>query len=179
LKTDYERSVDKSYQKKRQRGSPNSYIKQIPASTSGTATNQNKEKQIDASTTNLINLFAGLSAEAQKVIDNMSTEEPAHVINFYEQTKMPLGGILGLEDLPAHKNFVPRWRFQLGQPLVRPKLVNKLPIKMRRFHDWYLQKSAEGLEMFGMLVRPGDFALQNEKVVWLQFISMKFTIWTP
>jgi hypothetical protein len=31
LKTDYERSVDKSYAKKRQRGSPNSYIEEIPA----------------------------------------------------------------------------------------------------------------------------------------------------
>jgi hypothetical protein len=40
---------------------------------------------------------------------------------------------------------------------------------MRRFHDWYLKKSAEGLEMSGMLVRPGNFALQNEKLVWLRF----------
>jgi hypothetical protein len=38
---------------------------------------------------------------------------------------------------------------------------------MRRFYDWFLKKSAEGLEMFGMLVRPIDFALQNEKVFWL------------
>jgi hypothetical protein len=43
LKTDYERSVDKSYAKKRQRGSSNSYIEQIPASTSRIATNKNKE----------------------------------------------------------------------------------------------------------------------------------------
>jgi hypothetical protein len=50
---------------------------------------------------------------------------------------------------------------------VKPELVNKLPTKMCRFHDWYLKKSAKGLEMFGMLVGPGDFALQNEKVVWL------------
>jgi hypothetical protein len=94
------------------------------------------------------------------------------VIYFYEQTKMPIGGILGLKDLPADKNYVPRCRFELGQPLVKPELVNKLPTKMRKFHDWYLKKSAEGLEMFGMLVRPGDFALQNEKVVWLQFIDI-------
>jgi hypothetical protein len=112
LKTDYEHLVDKSYAKKRQRGSPNSYIEKIPVSTSGTATNKNKE-QIDASTTNRTNLFAGLSAEAQKVIDNMSEAELDNVIRFYEQTKMPLGGILGLEDLPADNNFVPRWRFQL------------------------------------------------------------------
>jgi hypothetical protein len=43
----------------------------------------------------------------------------------------------------------------------------RLPTKMHRFHDWYLKKSAEGLQMFGMLVKPEDFALQNEKVVWL------------
>jgi hypothetical protein len=55
---------------------------------------------------------------------------------------------------------------------VKPELVNKLPTKMHRFHDWYLKKSAEGLEMFGMLVRPGDFALQNEKVAWLRFANI-------
>jgi hypothetical protein len=55
---------------------------------------------------------------------------------------------------------------------VKPELVNKLLTKMRRFHDWYLKKSAEGLEMFGMLVRPGNFALQNEKVVWLRFTDI-------
>jgi hypothetical protein len=70
------------------------------------------------------------------------------------------------------KNQEFRWRFELEQPLVKPELVNKLPTKMRRFHDWYLNKSVEGLEMFGMLVRPGDFALQNEKVVWLQFTDI-------
>jgi hypothetical protein len=26
--------------------------------------------------------------------------------------------------------------------------------------------------MFGMLVRPGDFALENEKVVWLWFADI-------
>jgi hypothetical protein len=185
LKTDYERSVDKSYAKKRQRGSSNSYIEQIPASTSGTATTyKNKEipastsgtatniEKIPASTTNRTNLFAGISPEVQKSIDIMFEDELARVISFYEQTKMPVGGIIGLEDLPTNKNQEFRWRFELGQPLVKPELVNKLPTKMRRFHDWYLKKSAEGLKMFGMLVRPGDFALQSEKVVWLRFIDI-------
>jgi hypothetical protein len=112
-------------------------------------------------------LFAGISAEVQK-----AEEELARLISFYEQTKVLLGGIISLEDLPVDKNQEFRWRFDLGQPLVRPELVNKLPTKMRRFHDWYLKKSAEGLEMFGILVRPGDFAFQNEKVVWLQFIDI-------
>jgi hypothetical protein len=55
---------------------------------------------------------------------------------------------------------------------VKPELVNKLPTKMHRFHDWYLKKSTKGLEMFGMLMRPGDFALQNEKVTWLRFADI-------
>jgi hypothetical protein len=46
--------------------------------------------------TDRTNLFVGLSADAQKAINNMSEEELANVISFYEQTKMPLGGILGL-----------------------------------------------------------------------------------
>jgi hypothetical protein len=132
LKTDYEHSVDKSYAKKRQRGSPNRYIEQIPASTSGTATidknkeittstsgtaatDKNKEipasmsgtatniKQIPASTTHQTNLFAGISPEVQKPIDIISEDELARLISFYEQTNMPVGGIIGFEDLPAHK----------------------------------------------------------------------------
>jgi hypothetical protein len=85
---------------------------------------------------------------------------------------MHVGGIIGLEDLPADKNQELRWSFELGQLLVKPELVNKLPSKMHRFHGWYLKKSVEGLEMFGMLVRPRDFALQNEKVVWLRFTDI-------
>jgi hypothetical protein len=34
------------------------------------------------------------------------------------------------------------------------------------------KKSAEGLEMFAILVRHGDFPIQNEKVVWLRFIDI-------
>jgi hypothetical protein len=59
--------------------------------------------------------------------------------------------VFSLEDLPADKNQEFIWRFELGQPLVKLELVNKLPTKMRRFHDCYLKKSAEGLEMFGIV----------------------------
>jgi hypothetical protein len=192
LKTDYEGLAGKSYAKKRQRGSLNSYIEQIPASTSGTATiDKNKEihtsgttapdknreiptttsgttatsiEQIPASTTHQTNLFEGISTEVQKAIDIMFEDALAELITFYEQTKLLVGGLIVLEDLPTDKNQGFRWRFELGKPLVKPELVSKLPTKMRRFHDWYLKKSAEGLEIFCMLVRPGDFALQNEKV---------------
>jgi hypothetical protein len=147
LKMDYERSMDKSYAKKRQRGSPNSYVEQIPALTSGTATtdknkeipastsgtaatDKNKEipastsgtatniEQIPASTTHQTNLFVGISPEVQKAIDIMFEDELAQLITFYEQTKLPVGGLIGYEDLPADKNQEFRWCFELGKPLV-------------------------------------------------------------
>jgi hypothetical protein len=209
LKTDYERSVDKSYAKKKQRGSPNTYIEQIPASTSGTATtDKNKEipaltsgtaapdkneeipasmsgaarniEQIPASTTHQTDLFAGITPEVQNAIDAMGEEQLAQVISFFEQTKLPFGGLISLEDLPADKNQEFRWRFELGKPPVKPKLVNKLPTKMRRFHDWYLKKSAEGLEMFGCSRDLEILPFKTRR--WPgsdSLISMKVTIWTP
>jgi hypothetical protein len=148
LKTDFERSVDKSYAKKKQRGSPNSYIEQIPASTSWTAApDKNKEipssmsgtagniEQILASMTHQTDLFVGITQEVQNAIDTMGEEQLAQVISFFEQTKLPIGGLIGLEDLPVDKSQEFRWRFELGKPLVKLELVNKLPTKMRRFHD--------------------------------------------
>jgi hypothetical protein len=112
LKMDYERSVDKSYDKKKQRGLPNSYIEQIPASTSATATtDKNKEipaltsgtdapdkneeipastsgttrniEQIPASTTHQTDLFAGITPEVQNAIDTMGEEQLAQAISFF------------------------------------------------------------------------------------------------
>jgi hypothetical protein len=57
-----------------------------------------------ASTTHQTNLFAGISPEVQKAIDIMSEDELAQLITFYEQTKLPIGGLIGYEDLPADKN---------------------------------------------------------------------------
>jgi hypothetical protein len=78
-------------------------------------------------------LFAGISQQVLKAIDDMGEDGLARVISFYEQTKMTVGGIIGLEDLPTDKNQEFRWRFELGKPLLKPELVNKLPTKMRNF----------------------------------------------
>jgi hypothetical protein len=80
-------------------------------------------------------LFAGISPEVQKAIDIMSEDKLAQLINFYEQTMLPVGGLIGYEDLPADKNQEFRWRFELVKHLVKQELVNKLSTKMCRFHD--------------------------------------------
>jgi hypothetical protein len=95
--------------------------------TSGTTENI---EQIPASTTHQTDLFAGITSEVQNDIDAMGEEQLAQVISFFEQTKLPIGGLIGLEDLPADKNQEFRWHFELGKPLVKPELVNKLPTKM-------------------------------------------------
>ena len=70
----------------------------------------------------------------------MSTEQLAKIISFVEETGMPASAILGAEEPHKDPNFVPRWPFKLGEPLVRPELVKKLPTKMRRFHEWYMER---------------------------------------
>jgi hypothetical protein len=49
--------------------------------------------------THWTNLFASITPEVQKAIDIMSEDELARLITFYEQTKIPVGGIIGFEDL--------------------------------------------------------------------------------
>ena len=99
----------------------------------------------------------------------MNAEQLAAVIAMQEATGMPLEYVLGHESPPRDPNFVPRWRYEHGKSFVRPELVKKLPTQMRRLHDFYMKTSKAGLEMIGMLVKPGDFAGEGEKLVWLQF----------
>jgi hypothetical protein len=42
-------------------------------------------------------LFAGITPEVQNAIDAVGEEELAQVISFFEQTKLPIGGLIGLE----------------------------------------------------------------------------------
>jgi hypothetical protein len=46
-------------------------------------------------------LFASISPQVQKAIDIMSEDELAQLITFYEQTTLPVGGLIGYEDLPT------------------------------------------------------------------------------
>jgi hypothetical protein len=56
-------------------------------------------------------LFAGISPQVQNATNIMSEDELAQLITFYEQTKLPVGGLIDYEDLPADKNQEFRWRF--------------------------------------------------------------------
>ncbi|XP_052159476.1 uncharacterized protein LOC127776981 [Oryza glaberrima] len=60
------------------------------------------------------------------------------------------------------------YTFKLGEPLVTPDKIRELPTQMYRFHQWYMDKSAMGREMFGARVRNSDY-YQGEDVIWIRY----------
>ena len=107
---------------------------EIVVSTS--STHAKKKNQTNASMSKQTYVASSLNAD-ERALANMSTEDLANVISFVEDTGMLVSAILGTEEPPTDPNFVPRWPFKLGEPLVRPELVKKLQTKMHRFHEWY------------------------------------------
>lgn len=84
-KTDYERSLIKSMKKKKRGGSPNSYIEQIHESSSAGANKQNQTHDLSA---------------PERILLNMPAEQVATYITVHEETGLPLGVLVGTEDLP-------------------------------------------------------------------------------
>jgi hypothetical protein len=66
------------------------------------------------------------------------------LLDFMEETRIPLGVALGHEEPPRDPSFEYRWPFQLGKPL-------------------------KGIHSIRMLATPEDFATKGNKVVWLEF----------
>jgi hypothetical protein len=111
---------------------------------------------------------SGLNAH-ERALAEMPTQQVVRVLDFMEQTRMPLSVELGHEEPPRDPSFEYRWPFQLGKPLIRLELVLKLSPKMYKFHEWYMRELAKGVDTIGMLARPKYFATEGNKVVWLEF----------
>jgi hypothetical protein len=133
----------------------NKKLMPIPAPTSS------KE---DASMSKQTYVAYGLNAH-ERVLAEMPTQEVVQLLDFMEQTRMPLGVALGHEEPPRDPSFEYRWPFQLRKPLIRPELVLKLSPKMYKFHEWYIRQSLKGVHSIGMLAAPEDFATKGNKVV--------------
>jgi hypothetical protein len=56
----------------------------------------------------------------------LPTPQLVQVIDFVQWTWMPVSVVVDWEEPPRGPNFVPRWPFQLGKPLIRQELVYKL-----------------------------------------------------
>ena len=72
-----------------------------------------------------------------------------------------------LEDTPIETAPV-KYMFKLGEPLVTADKIRELPTQMYRFHQWYLDKSGMGREMFGARVRNSVY-YQGDDVLWIHY----------
>jgi hypothetical protein len=122
----------------------------------------------DASMSKQTYVASGLNAH-ERALAEMPTQEVVKLLDFMEQTRMPLGVTLGHEEPPRNPSFEYRWPFQLEKPLIKPELVFKLSPKMYKFHEWYMQQSLKGVHSIAMLASPEDFSTKGNKVVWLEF----------
>nr|TKW28387.1 hypothetical protein SEVIR_3G317300v2 [Setaria viridis] len=104
-----------------------------------------------------------------QTIQAVPLEQQIKVIGFMQDTSMSLAEVLGQFEPLAPKRIVPKWLFEVGKPLVRPELVQKLSTKMYEFHEWYIEQSANERLMFALQVKPIDFFGEGEKLLWIEF----------
>jgi hypothetical protein len=122
------------------------------------------EKKTDVSMSKKTYVASGLNAN-ERALAKLPTEELVQVIDFMEQSGMPISVALGHEEPPRDPSFVHRWPFQLRNPLIRQELVYKISTKMYKFHEWYMQHSAKDVDTLGILAKLDDFASEGDKVV--------------
>nr|TKW01054.1 hypothetical protein SEVIR_8G151800v2 [Setaria viridis] len=145
LLSNYDRSLVKSYQKKKQGES-------LSRRTVFQLVQQDQQVDKDALA------IAPLPLELQ-----------IQIIKFMEDTCLSLPEVLGQAEPPPPEKTVPKWPFELGKPLARPELVRKLSTKMYEFHLWYMDQLAKERVMFTLRVKTIDFFGEGEKLLWLEF----------
>nr|TKW28376.1 hypothetical protein SEVIR_3G314500v2 [Setaria viridis] len=66
-----------------------------------------------------------------------------NLVEFAKDTNLIVAQLRGKDDIPTLP--VPdKWQYEYGQELVRPILVNHLPTKMYKLHQWYMQAASNG-----------------------------------
>ena len=66
---------------------------------------------------------------------------------------------------------VSRWPYNFGLPFVDPKEVPNLTMKMHRVHQWYLEKSKDGMQFLPIRCRDEDFH-HGSHILWLDFMEL-------
>jgi hypothetical protein len=93
------------------------------------------------------------------------TGEDFGITDFISDTGLTMAQLVGGAPIPKAEV---AYKFELGKPLVRPEQLQSLPTQMYKFHERYMEMSANGREMFGARIRNPDF-LQGEDVLWIHF----------
>ena len=84
----------------------------------------------------------------------LSKEDEA-TAEFVKETNLTKGQLLG-DEILLHLG-VGRKPFVMGQPLMWPELIDKLPTRMLELHQWYLKAYAEGYIMLAAQIKHTHF----------------------
>nr|CAE04171.2 OSJNBa0029C04.1 [Oryza sativa Japonica Group] len=106
-----------------------------------------------------------LGEQPHQVVEPLVTGEDFGITDFISDTGLTMAQLVGGAPIPKAEV---AYKFELGKPLVRPEQLQSLPTQMYKFHEWYIEISANGREMFGAKIRNPDF-LQGEDVLWIHF----------
>ena len=140
--SDYDRTITKSYKKPQNRKSVSS----------------KKSKSIPQ-----------LGQQAQQSIPPLTVfaDDVTALAKVIEETNLTAAQLLGEDDnIPTHPG-CNRKPFVLGEPLVWPELLPYLGTRMYEFHEWYMKKSADGMEMFA--ARIVNSLYRSPADVWIDF----------
>ncbi|BAS82550.1 Os03g0173016 [Oryza sativa Japonica Group] len=106
-----------------------------------------------------------LGEQPDQVVEPLVTGEDFGITDFISDTGVTMAQLVGGAPIPKAEV---AYKFELGKPLVKPEQLQSLPTQMYKFHERYMEMSANGREMFGARIRNPDF-LQGEDVLWIHF----------
>nr|AAU89156.1 transposon protein, putative, CACTA, En/Spm sub-class [Oryza sativa Japonica Group]AAU89166.1 transposon protein, putative, CACTA, En/Spm sub-class [Oryza sativa Japonica Group] len=106
-----------------------------------------------------------LGEQPHQVVEPLVTGEDFGITDFISDTGLTMAQLDGGAPIPKAEV---AYKFELGKPLVRPEQLQSLPTQMYKFHERYMEMSANCREMFEARIRNPDF-LQGEDVLWIHF----------
>ena len=96
----------------------------------------------------------------------MLSKEDEATAEFVKETNLTKGQLLG-DEILLHLG-VGRKPFVMGQPLMWPELIDRLPTRMRVLHQWYMKACAEGYIMLAARIKHHHFHRGMDDI-WIDF----------
>ena len=91
---------------------------------------------------------------------------------FVAETGLTKAQLEGKENVPVHEGAGIK-PFVLGQPLMWPELIDRLPTRMRELHQWYMKAFAEGYVMLVARIKHNHF-YEGMDDIWIDFDHFGF-----
>ena len=107
----------------------------------------------------------------QRVPDlKVLSKEDEALAEFVAEIGLTKAQLEGKEKVPVHEG-AGRKPFVLGQPLMWPELIDRLPTRMHELHNWYMKYSSEGNVMFAAHIKDSHF-YRGMDDVWIELENL-------